>query len=164
MRVSVANSPRSSLKNYRVHCLATCTFRSLSSLSIFFWVFSVIEITFHPKFNWISFRVVKLHSGKNKRRRHRNLPYSETICRVSFTCKQLRQYRSPAPHTLYRAYALTCPAAIPKFIKTKERVYIRNDFSSHRISFRLLPIVLVKKALNASSSACFFAKKVLKQC
>ena len=35
-------------------------------------------------------------------------------------------------HNSYRAFSLTWPASVCKFIRTKESVYIRKEFNSHR--------------------------------
>ena len=84
--------------------VSAATFRYLSSLSIFFsWVISVLkllqsssktEVKFFPRCTIRVLACKIIHSGKNKRRRHRNLPYSDIIWRVSFTCKPPRQYSS----------------------------------------------------------------------
>ena len=91
------NSPRSSRKNDCVHCLSSCTIRSLSFLSglSLYWNNIFIENSFCVVLSKPQ-RVKSL--SKSKRQRHWNLPFSETISRVSL--KQPRQYSSPTPHTL----------------------------------------------------------------
>ena len=45
---SPSNSPCSSRKNYRVHCLSSCIFRNLSSLKV--WFITVLRKHLHPEF------------------------------------------------------------------------------------------------------------------
>ena len=97
--VNAAYAVKSTMRfteSYRIHCLSSRTFRSLSSLSG--WpvysnnIFIQNSNDFFSALYYESLGVQK-HSGKNKRRRHR---YSETNnWMVSFTCKQ----PNPTPHT-----------------------------------------------------------------
>jgi len=76
-----------------IHYLSSCTFWSLSSLSglLLYWnnMFIKNSNKFFSALYYQSFSV-KNHSGKNGRGHYKNLPYSETIWRVSF--KQPRRY------------------------------------------------------------------------
>ena len=80
-----------------VHCLSSCTVRSLGFLSglSLYWNYALIENYFCVVVS--KPQRVKLFS-KGKRRRHWNLPFSETISMVSL--KQSQQYSSTTPHTL----------------------------------------------------------------
>ena len=92
------NSPRSSRKNDCVHCLSSCTVWSLSFLSglSLYWNNIFIENSFCVVLSK-SQRVKLL--GKSKRRRHWNLPFSETN-QAMVSLKQSQQYSSTTPHTL----------------------------------------------------------------
>ena len=60
---------------------------------------------------FIKVSAFKNHSGKNKRRRHRNLPYSETISRVSLNrCDNIQTLH----HTLWR-YTFTSDTLVQLF-------------------------------------------------
>ena len=76
------NSLRSSRENDCVQCLSSCTFPSLSFLSglSLYWNNILIENSFCVVL-WKPERVKLLR--KSKRRLHWNLPFSETISRVS---------------------------------------------------------------------------------
>ena len=80
-----------------VHCLSSCIVLSLGFLS-------GLSLCWNNTFTENSFYVVLSKSqrvkllSKRKRRRHWNLPFSETISMVSL--KQLQQYSSTTPHTL----------------------------------------------------------------